>query len=158
MFAQNVRWDADQQKVTAPRRVHGATGARAGDGVLSSLYDQPQRQPASAEQLRTLRQHYTLVDEDCLIIALLEEDEALYSLLLEAVKPLEQAFGAQRIVQVRVQTSDEDRFLKVAVQLPADFGADPEGVLRAFDEEWWLHNCHRAGGALVFDYEMQDAI
>jgi hypothetical protein len=98
------------------------------------------------------------LDDDRIIIELLEAEPALYGLLIDAVKPLQHAFGDKRIVHVRVLSSDEDSILKVAVQLPADFGADPERALQSFDEEWWLNNCHRSGGALVFDYELQDAI
>ena len=61
-------------------------------------------------------------------------------------------------IHVWAQSSDDDSILKVAVQLPADFDRDPERALQSFDEEWWLNNCHRSGGVLVFDYEMHDAI
>jgi hypothetical protein len=74
------------------------------------------------------------------------------------VGPLQVAFGEGRIIQLRVQASDDDSLLKAAVQLPADFGDDPERALRSFDAQWWLDNCRRSGGALVFDYEIQDAV
>lgn len=109
-------------------------------------------------QLRTLRQYYTVFESDRRVIEVLEEQAALFTLLIQAVGPLQMAFGEKRLLQVRVQYSDDDRFLKVAVQLPADFGSDPEGALRSFDREWWLQNCHRSGGMLVFDYEIQDAV
>jgi hypothetical protein len=121
-------------------------------------YEQARPNRDYAEQLRSLQQHYTILDSNRLIIELLEEEPALYTLLVEAVRPLQNAFGERRIVQVRVQFSDDDSLLKVAVQLPADFGGDPERALRSFDGEWWLNNCHRSGGALVFDYEIQDAV
>ncbi|HYW42528.1 MAG TPA: hypothetical protein VE959_06705 [Bryobacteraceae bacterium] len=109
-------------------------------------------------QLRTLRQHYTTVDSDHAIIELLEEQPALYPLLVEAVRPLRNAFGEGRQIQFRVQSSDDDILLKVAVQLPGDSGGDPERTLASFDSDWWLDNCHRSGGALVFDYKIRDAI
>ena len=98
------------------------------------------------------------MDDDRTVTEFVQEEPELYWLLLEAVDPLRQAFGEKRLIYIRVQTSDEDSILKVAVRLPANFGDDPERVLQAFDEEWWLKNCHRSGGALVFDYEMQKAI
>jgi hypothetical protein len=112
----------------------------------------------SVAQLRSLQQHYTVLNSNRVIIKLLEEESALYTLLVEAVGPLKTAFGEGRIVQVRVQFSDDDSLLKVAVQLPVDFEKDSERALRSFDEEWWLNNCHRSGGALVFDYEIQDGV
>jgi hypothetical protein len=119
-----------------------------------------QQRPASdfTPQLQTLHRYYTVVDDDRTIIQLLEEEPQLYLLLLDAVEPLQQAFGDKRLIYIRVQTSDEDSILKVAVWLPADFRGDPERALQAFDENWWLKNCHRAGGTLVFDYETQNAI
>ena len=157
-FYQEVRGYKDQQIMTVPRKVRFATGTSSGDRVLSYFYDHPQPNKNFTEQLRALHQHYTILDDDRTVSELLETEPALYSLLNEAVEPLRHAFGDKRIIHIRVQSSDEDSILKVAVQLPADFGGDPEHALQSFDEEWWLNNCRRSGGALVFDYEMHDAI
>jgi hypothetical protein len=91
------------------------------------------------------------------VIDLLDEQPALYSLLAEAAMPIEKVFGKGCVLEMRAQFSDDDSLLKVAVQLPVDFGTDPEIALESFDSDWWLDNCHRSGGALVFDYEIQDA-
>ena len=99
-----------------------------------------------------------MLNSNRVIIEFLEEEPALYRLLVEAVQPLRTVFGEKRLLQLRVQYSDEDSLLKVAVQLPVDFGGDPEQALHSFDTEWWLNNCHRSGGALVFDYEIQNSI
>ena len=122
------------------------------------MYEQHQPVRDFTPQLQTLHQYYTIMDDDRTIIELLQEEPELYPLLLEAVEPLQKAFGNKRLVYIRVQTSDEDSILKVAIWLPASFGDDPERALQAFDEDWWLKNCHRSGSALVFDYEMQNAI
>jgi hypothetical protein len=116
------------------------------------------KMPKAGAELRTLRQHYTILDADSLVIEMLDDEAALFTLLIEAVQPLQKAFGEGRLLQVRGQSSDDDRLLKVAVRLPANFGGDPERALRAFDDDWWLDNFHRSGGALVFDYEVQDAV
>jgi hypothetical protein len=108
----------------------------------------------SAEQMRTLQQRYTFLDDLSLLAEFLEEEPVIASVLLEAVQPLSTAFGDGQLLQVRVQHSDEETLLRVAVQLPADFVGDPEQELRSFDAMWWLNNCHRSGGALVFDYEI----
>ena len=125
---------------------------------LADLYEQRRPTRDFTPQLQTLHQYYTIMDDDRTVTEFVQEEPELYWLLLEAVDPLRQAFGEKRLIYIRVQTSDEDSILKVAVRLPANFGDDPERVLQAFDEEWWLKNCHRSGGALVFDYEMQKAI
>jgi hypothetical protein len=126
--------------------------------VSHCSYEQPRPNRDCAEQLRSLQKYYMILDDNHTIIELLKAEPALYTLLIDAVVPLQQAFGDKRIIHVWAQSSDDDNILKVAVQLPADFGDDPERALRSFDEAWWLNNCHRSGGALVFDYEMQDAI
>jgi hypothetical protein len=110
-------------------------------------------------QLRTLQQYYTVLDSDRVVIEFLKEESGLYTLLVEAVRPLQTTFGKKGLLHVRVQHSDDDGLLKVVVQLPADFGDDQaEQALGSFDREWWLNNCHRSGGALVFDYEIRDAV
>ena len=157
-FYQDVRGYDNQQVMISPPNAGLATGTRLGDYVLSYLYDYPQPNQDFTEQLRILHQNYTILDDNCTVIELLATEPVLYSLLIEAIKPLRHAFGDKRMMHVRVQSSDEDSILKVAVQLPHDFGADPERALWSFDEEWWLNNCHRSGGALVFDYEMPDVI
>jgi hypothetical protein len=143
-----------------PGIVFGSDVPRLSGNVFPQAYPYEQTRPNrnSAAQLRTLQRHYTILDGNHLIIQLLEEESALFTLLIEAVRPLQIAFGARRLFQVRVQHSDDDSLLRVAVQLPAGFGGDPEQALRLFDEDWWLDNCHRSGGALVFDYEIQDAV
>jgi len=110
----------------------------------------------SAEQMRTVQQRYTFLDDRRLLVEFLEEEPVLASLLMEAVEPLSTAFGDERLLQVRVQHCDKDTLLRVAVQLPSDFAGDPEQALRSFDAMWWLNNCQRSGGALVFDYEIRD--
>jgi len=134
-----------------------APGARSDNRILAYLDSYPQPKKDFTAQLRALQEHYTILDDDRTVRELLETEPALYSLLKEAIKPLRHAFGDKWIIHVRVLSSNEDTILKVAVQLPADFGGDPERALRAFEEEWWLNNRHRSGGALIFDYEMRDA-
>ena len=76
--------------------------------------------------------------------------------LIQAVQPLKSAFG-ERLSHIRVQHSGYDRLLKIAVRIPGDF-VEPEIALRSFDANWWINNCQRSSGALVFDYEIQDAV
>jgi len=111
---------------------------------------------SAAPRLRALQFDYTILGDERLIGGILSERPSLYPLLQEATKPLHQAFGEKCILQLRALASDEESMLNAVVQLSLDF-EDPEGALRSFDEAWWLGNCHRSGGALVFDYEIRDA-
>jgi len=152
LFHQATEQYEDQHIMILSRR-----GRFANTG-MGDFYEQRRPHRDFTAQLHTLHQHYTILDDDRTITGLLQAEPALYSLLVDAVEPLQHAFGDKRLVYIRVQSCDEGSLLKVAVWLPANFGDDPERALQAFDEEWWLNNCHRSGGALVFDYEMQDAI
>ena len=113
--------------------------------------------PDFTGQMVSLKQHYTILDSNDVIIKLLDEKPSTYLLLIEAVKPLQNVFGPGRIIRMRAQISDDDSLIKIAVQLPRTF-EDPEYALSNFDADWWLNNCNRSGGALVFDYEIQDAL
>jgi hypothetical protein len=151
-YTDQPTWYTHQQIIRSPREGYFLTTN------FDDVYEQKRPVRDFTRQLQTLHRYYTIVDDDRTVIELLQEEPELYPLLLDAVDPLRQAFGDKRLIYIRVQKSDEDSILKVAVWLPADFGNDPECTLQAFDEDWWLKNCHRSGGALVFDYEMQNAI
>ena len=122
------------------------------------LYEQTRPSRDLRQQLLKLQQQYAILDRDDLVLDVLADEPALYALLIEAALPLRKAFGFGRVFQMRVQVSDDDRFIKVVVQMPTDPAAVPEQALSAFDANWWLENCQRSGGALVFDYEIQDVV
>jgi len=151
-------WYELQTATLPPRIASEVYGSGGSFFTQGNTFEQIRPNRDVAGQVRTLRQYYTVVDSDRRVIEVLEEETALFTLLIEAVGPLQMAFGEKRLLQVRVLHSDDDRLLKVAVQLPADFGSDAEDALRSFDREWWLQNCHRSGGMLVFDYEIRDAV
>jgi hypothetical protein len=150
LFHQDIEMYNDQQIV--------ATSCSERFADTNDPYKQQRPNRDFTAQVRDLQRHYTILDDDDTMTGLLAEEPALYSLLIDAIVPLQRAFGDRRLVYIRIQSCDEDSLLKVAIRLPANFGGDPECALQAFDEEWWLNNCHRSGGTLVFDYEMQDAI
>jgi len=116
------------------------------------------REGAEDRQMSALQEDYTISHCNGMVTQLLAQEPALGDLLSEAVSPLRDAFGDGRLLKVRAQQSDDDSLLKVAVQLPADFDGDAERALSIFDKEWWIKNCHRSCGSLVFDYEIQDAV
>ena len=123
-----------------------------------SVYEQQKPNRDFALLLRTLHRHYTILDSEALMETFLDQGSGLYDLLIEAVEPLHSAFGERRIFHIRVQISDDGNLIKVGVQLPPDFGDDAERALHSFDSAWWLDNCHRSAGCVVFDYEIQDVV
>ena len=148
----------ENQQTKVIRKVRLDTGASSDNCGLSYFCNYSQPKKDFTEQLRTLNQHYTILGDDRTIVELLATEPVLYSLLIEAIEPLRQVFGDKHLIYIQVLSSNEDSILKVTVRLPANFGGNPEDALQAFDEMWWLSNCHRSSGTLVFDYEMPDAI
>ncbi len=127
---------------------------------MSELVELPESTAESVQisdvQLCALQRYYKINENKRGVSEFLEEEQAVFPLLVEAVAPLNNAFCGQ-VFHLRVLYSDDGRLLKVEALLPADFH-DPDQALRSFDQAWWLDNCHRSGGALVFDYELQDAV
>jgi hypothetical protein len=121
------------------------------------LIHPPDRPNQNAEYLQLL-QYYTFVDSQHIIEDFLVEESSYFSLLNEAVEPLRAAFGEVRLIRVKAQAHDDDKMLRVTVQLPSNMNSDPEDAIHRFDTDWWLDNCHRSRGGLVFDYEIQDAV
>ncbi len=153
-FRQPAAWDERQQGVVLADRSSSGGLVQV---LIQDPYKQTQIQRDLTAQLRILQRHYTIVDSDRYVSELLEDDPTLFGLLVEAVEPLQLSFGKKRILHIRVQRFDDDTLLKVAVQLPPDFPG-PEEALKSFDSEWWMNNCQRSTGTLLFDYEIQDAV
>ncbi len=152
-FRQTPVWDEGQQLVDifiANSNIHNQS-------CLDSPNTQIHPRHNLASQLRRLQQDYTIIDNDRDVIGLLAEHAKLFTLLTQAVQHLRSAFGENRLFHVRVQHSDEDSLLRVAVQLPVHF-PEAETALHVFDTTWWINNCQQSGGALVFDFEIQDAV
>lgn len=80
----------------------------------------------------------------------------LRGVVQEARPFVEAAFGAvlrEIVVQVVHDAGSGDSLMRVVARVASNDTAYLDGLLRLFDETWWLANCHRSGGQLVFDYE-----
>ena len=145
----------EKRRVSIPwSEAHSTTGVMSDDHDLSYFYNSQLPPKDFTKDLEALKRHYIFLDDDQTILRFLETQPAISPLLMGAVEPLRNAFGDRRLIYIRTQSSDEDNLLRVVIRLSADFGSDPERALRSFHKEWWLNNCHRSGGTLVFDYEM----
>src|SRR5262245_40784693 len=78
---QHMREYDDQQVMISPRKAGVATSARSNNWALFYYYDHPQPNIDFTAQLRTLHQHYTILDNDHTVTELLATEPALYSLL-----------------------------------------------------------------------------
>ncbi len=112
---------------------------------------------ALTDRLGAVRPFYTIKGSEADVAKALESDPDLQELLLEAVGPIRRSFGGEPRLELMAQWTDEDILLRAAIQLPTTF-AGATGALDEFDRTWWLGNCGRSGAALVFDYELRDAV
>lgn len=118
-------------------------------GGLINDRAQPQRKES---KLGRLERAYVIRDSE-LLSQVLEESPFLGELLWEAVAQLDCSFGPGSIKKVEVIRSDEDLSIRVVACNPSITPDEAETSLRNFVRQWWLHNCHRSDGSLVFDYE-----
>jgi hypothetical protein len=108
------------------------------------------------KRLRDLQRLYTPVGAEELIVDLLAEVPVLFSLLKEAVDPIYAEFGDAIILQLRAQESDENVLLRVVIQSALNI-EEAEVALERFEDAWWLDNCHKSSGSLVFDCSVRPA-
>jgi hypothetical protein len=106
-----------------------------------------------SQQLADLEDCYTLSSAGDSIQNLLVELPTLYTLLMEAVKPLQVVFGGNKLLRIEALESDEDTVLRVMVKLPADT-PQPAELMRKFKRDWWFKNSRGSQAFLVFDYEI----
>jgi hypothetical protein len=82
----------------------------------------------------------------------LSQHPQVQQLLLEAMEPLQHAFGKDVAVAVTVMRNadlDDREFLVSSIQTPRS-AVQAHACLDAFDETWWLDNAQRANGQLIF--------
>ncbi len=112
---------------------------------------------ATLDHIHSLEQHYALIGPPDVIAYALDEVPALYSLLEEALAPLNRAFGEDKTLLLQGLQSEEDTVLRVIALLPAGT-PKPEEMMRQFDRDWWYANCARSDASLAFDYGTADAV
>ena len=105
--------------------------------------------------LEQLEQHYILEGKNALV-TLLQEQRELPAILMEAVPQLRRWFG-DRLLQLKATADDEDIIARGSVVWPGNL-QEAERALGAFDQNWWLENCVRSNGYLVFDFELVDGV
>ena len=85
----------------------------------------------------------------------LREHRALPIVLLDAVPRLRDAFGTDATLQLQLMVEEDEPTILCGLVLWAGPLPSAQRALRRFDEAWWLSNCQRASGNLIFDYELR---
>lgn len=111
-------------------------------------YEEQQR------ELDNLRREYVFSDPSS-VRAFLREHRALPVVLLDAVPWLKTSFGADATLQLQLMLEEDEPTSLCGLVLWTGSLASAQMALHEFDESWWLRNCQRASGNLIFDYELR---
>jgi hypothetical protein len=86
--------------------------------------------------------------------AFLRSHRALVSILQEALPYLKASFGGRTPLSLEVMSEDGPPRIVYALALWPDDPAQSRAALHDFDQKWWLNNSSKAGGRIVFDYQL----
>lgn len=82
------------------------------------------------------------------------KNNRLRGLLLQAINPLDRAFGKAAIKSLMLACDDEGaQTLYCLITISSDLHS-ARRALAVFDHEWWLKYCGLAAGQLNFDFEL----
>jgi len=73
----------------------------------------------------------------------------------EMAAPLHACFGQHTAVLEVLTDGEEGDFLSLLVHMPHATAQGAAAALTRFDEAWWVHHCHRTGGLLVVDFQLE---
>jgi hypothetical protein len=141
------------QELPCARTRHAIYKLAADENILHEL--RPIPEVLADRWIVQLERQYILEGKNGLV-TLLQEQRGLPGLLLDAVPQLRRWFG-DRLLQLRVSADEEDITARASVVWSGGL-EEAEEALRAFDRNWWLANCPRSNGYLVFDFELVDGV
>jgi hypothetical protein len=88
------------------------------------------------------------------IQSFLKTHRVIASILLESVAYLKDCFGHDTPLALEIMSEDESTRSIYALALWKRDKAESRAALKKFDEIWWMSNLKKAGGRIVFDYEL----
>lgn len=107
-------------------------------------------EPLALDELRT---HFGIPEESSVTTFLLEHP-ALSPILLDAVVPLRECFGADCIFNLRAPLDESGSQTLYAVAMWPGSTQAVRKALAEFDEGWWISHSQSASGYLTFTYEL----
>lgn len=107
-------------------------------------------EPLSLDEVRS---HFGMVDEST-INSFLMEHPALASILLDALVPLRNCFGAECVFNLRAPFDELGSQTLYAVAMWPGSTESVSKAIAAFDDCWWIAHSQPASGHLVFTYEL----
>jgi hypothetical protein len=124
------------------------------DSVFGNLERQlAQQESEFADAIAKLRSDFIFSNTGS-VQAFLSTHRALASILLEAVDYLKDCFGPDTPLMLEIASDDGPARAIYALALWKKDRAESRAALKKFDEIWWMNNLRKAGGRIVFDYEL----
>ena len=131
------------------------TESDATSGTFFNSYeaDLKREQQELANDISMLYRLY-LIDHPRTVSTFLQSHRTISSVLIEAEPYLKKSFGPKVLSGIRVISDEQEAgSIRVSVNWP---GQVSEAViaLAKFDETFWLANCRRGTGRVIFDYDL----
>jgi len=123
-----------------------------------SVFESLEREMAQQESefvdtITKLRSKFIFTDSVS-VQSFLRTHRALSSILLEAVSYLKDCFGPDTPLTLEIAFDEGPARAIYALALWKRDRAESRAALNRFDEIWWMDNLKKAGGRIVFDYEL----
>jgi hypothetical protein len=126
---------------------------RNGGSFIKELERQMVEQAEFAEAMKDLKKQF-IFNDAAAIESFLQTHRMLVPILLESVPYLRRSFGREAPLALEIMADDGPPRAIYALVLWRDDRIDSRAALRDFDEAWWMNNLEKAGGGIVFDYEL----
>jgi hypothetical protein len=128
--------------------------ARHQNSVFESLEEQMAQQESEfADTIARLRGEFIFTNP-APVQSFLRTHRALASVLLEAVGYLKECFGTDTPLALEIVSDEAPAALIYALALWEKDRQGSRDALSRFDETWWMNSQKKAGGRIVFDYEL----
>lgn len=118
-------------------------------------YEQEMAAFAEAQErdLAALRALYVFEDASAVEL-FLKDQRAVPGVLLEAAPHLKQYFGADTPLHLRVNFDEDGSRTLQSLAIWKGTLREAKAALARVDKAWWLRNCRRGSGNIIFDYEL----
>ena len=104
------------------------------------------------QDVEELKRYYVFADDS--VGPFLEDHRALSGLLREAIRPLQEAFGADKVLSLEVSVDEDDSRMIYGVILWSGTVRGAAQAFNNFTENWWLNHMTHNTSDLAFIYRV----
>jgi hypothetical protein len=124
------------------------------DSIFENLENQMVQQESEFTDTLAKLRHEFIFSNVAPVQSFLTTHRALASILIEAVDYLKDCFGQDTPLALEIVSEEGPARAIYALALWKKDRAEARAALNRFDEIWWMRNLKKAGGRIVFDYEL----